>query len=229
MSASAPLLDVTAIETFYGPIQAIRGVSLQVAQGQIVTVLGANGAGKTTVLRTISGVLDAERGAVRFEGKDINHLPPDRVMRLGICHVPEDLAAFGHVAQAELDDLGRIGTVLEVGSATTSVSPGDKVLVSGITTCGRCSYCRKRMFSQCRNGGWMLGNTLHGTQAELLRAPFADNTLRIGRLDRETAIRLLSNLLPTAPDTGETQQDAGARAHGKFPPLGPCHLPWLRS
>ena len=63
MSASAPLLDVTAIETFYGPIQAIRGVSLQVAQGQIVTVLGANGAGKTTVLRTISGVLD--RNAAR--------------------------------------------------------------------------------------------------------------------------------------------------------------------
>ena len=61
MSASASLLDVTAIETFYGPIQAIRGVSLQVAQGQIVTVLGANGAGKTTVLRTVSGVLDPER------------------------------------------------------------------------------------------------------------------------------------------------------------------------
>ena len=55
MSSTAALLDVTAIETFYGPIQAIRGVSLQVAQGQIVTVLGANGAGKTTVLRTISG------------------------------------------------------------------------------------------------------------------------------------------------------------------------------
>ena len=94
MSASASLLDVTAIETFYGPIQAIRGVSLQVAPGQIVTVLGANGAGKTTVLRTISGVLDPERGAVRFEGRDIAHLPPDRVMRLGICHVPEGRETF---------------------------------------------------------------------------------------------------------------------------------------
>ena len=83
-----PLLDVTAIETFYGPIQAIRGVSLQVAQGQIVTVLGANGAGKTTVLRTISGVLDPERGQVRVRGQEIAHMPPDRVMRLGICHVP---------------------------------------------------------------------------------------------------------------------------------------------
>ena len=94
MSASAPLLDVTAIETFYGPIQAIRGISLQVAQGQIVTVLGANGAGKTTVLRTISGVLDPERGSVRFEGNAIDHLPPDRVMRLGICHVPEGREVF---------------------------------------------------------------------------------------------------------------------------------------
>jgi branched-chain amino acid transport system ATP-binding protein len=94
MSASASLLDVTAIETFYGPIQAIRGVSLQVAQGQIVTVLGANGAGKTTVLRTVSGVLDPERGSVKFEGREIGHLPPDRVMRLGICHVPEGRETF---------------------------------------------------------------------------------------------------------------------------------------
>jgi len=94
MSQSVPLLDVTGIETFYGPIQAIRGVSLQVAQGQIVTVLGANGAGKTTVLRTISGVLDPERGQVRFEDREIAHLPPDRVMRLGICHVPEGREVF---------------------------------------------------------------------------------------------------------------------------------------
>src|SRR6201982_1792646 len=94
MSASASLLDVTAIETFYGPIQAIRGVSLQVAQGQIVTVLGANGAGKTTVLRTVSGVLDRARGSVKSEGREIGHLPPDRVMRLGICHVPEGREPF---------------------------------------------------------------------------------------------------------------------------------------
>ena len=94
MSHSDALLDVTGIETFYGPIQAIRGVSLQVGQGQIVTVLGANGAGKTTVLRTISGVLDPERGLVRFEGREIAHLPPDRVMRLGICHVPEGREVF---------------------------------------------------------------------------------------------------------------------------------------
>jgi len=91
---SEPLLRIDAIETFYGPIQAIRGVSLDVAPGQIVTVLGANGAGKTTVLRTISGVLDPERGQVMFEGRNIAHLPPDQVMRLGICHVPEGRETF---------------------------------------------------------------------------------------------------------------------------------------
>src|SRR5689334_9132209 len=91
---SASLLRVDSIETFYGPIQAVRGVSLDVDPGQIVAVLGANGAGKTSVLRTISGVLDAERGRVMFEGRDIARLPPDQVMRLGICHVPEGREIF---------------------------------------------------------------------------------------------------------------------------------------
>ncbi len=88
------LLQVSGIETFYGPIQAIRGVSLQVQAGQIVTVLGANGAGKTTVLRTISGVLDPERGEVQFQGREIGHMAPDQVMRQGICHVPEGRETF---------------------------------------------------------------------------------------------------------------------------------------
>nr|WP_294505469.1 ABC transporter ATP-binding protein [uncultured Rhodopila sp.] len=89
-----PLLRVNSIETFYGPIQAIRGVTLDVDEGQIVTVLGANGAGKTSVLRTISGVLDPERGQVVFEGQDISRMPPDQVMRRGICHVPEGREIF---------------------------------------------------------------------------------------------------------------------------------------
>src|SRR6201747_2370420 len=91
---SDPLLRVNSIEPFYGPIQAIRGVTLDVDNGQIVTVLGANGAGKTSVLRTISGVLDPERGQVMFEGRDISRMPPDQVMRRGICHVPEGRETF---------------------------------------------------------------------------------------------------------------------------------------
>jgi branched-chain amino acid transport system ATP-binding protein len=91
---TGPLLRVDAIETFYGPIQAIRGVSLEVAPHQIITVLGANGAGKTTVLRTISGILNPEAGRVMFEDKDIANMAPDQVMRMGICHVPEGREVF---------------------------------------------------------------------------------------------------------------------------------------
>ena len=101
-----PLLRVNAIETFYGPIQAIRGVSLDVDPGQIVTVLGANGAGKTTVLRTISGVLDPERGQVLFQGRDIARTPPDQVMRQGICHVPEGREIFPFLTVRENLNMG---------------------------------------------------------------------------------------------------------------------------
>jgi branched-chain amino acid transport system ATP-binding protein len=101
-----PLLRVSSIETFYGPIQAIRGVSLDVEQGQIVAVLGANGAGKTSVLRTISGVLDPERGHVVFEGRDIARMPPDQVMRLGICHVPEGREIFPFLTVRENLNMG---------------------------------------------------------------------------------------------------------------------------
>jgi branched-chain amino acid transport system ATP-binding protein len=92
--AAEPILSVSNIETYYGPIQAIRSVSLEVPKGSIVTVLGANGAGKTTILKTVSGVMDPERGNVRFDGKDIARLAPDLVMRLGICHVPEGREIF---------------------------------------------------------------------------------------------------------------------------------------
>jgi branched-chain amino acid transport system ATP-binding protein len=93
-TAADSILRVSNIETYYGPIQAIRSVSLEVPRGKIVTVLGANGAGKTTILRTISGVMDPERGEVHFESKDIARVAPDAVMRQGICHVPEGREIF---------------------------------------------------------------------------------------------------------------------------------------
>jgi branched-chain amino acid transport system ATP-binding protein len=89
-----PLLKVSNIETYYGPIMAIRGVSFEVPTGSIVTVLGANGAGKTTILKTISGVMDPQKGSVVFEGREIQRTDPDRVMRLGISHVPEGREVF---------------------------------------------------------------------------------------------------------------------------------------
>jgi branched-chain amino acid transport system ATP-binding protein len=94
MSAAEALLTVSNLETYYGPIMAIRGVSFTVPRGAIVTVLGANGAGKTTILKTISGVMDPQKGTVTFAGREIQGLDPDRVARLGLSHVPEGREVF---------------------------------------------------------------------------------------------------------------------------------------
>jgi branched-chain amino acid transport system ATP-binding protein len=88
------LLTVSNLETYYGPIMAIRGVSFAVAQGSIVTILGANGAGKTTILKTVSGVMDPQKGTVTLEGREIQGMDPDRVTRLGVSHVPEGREVF---------------------------------------------------------------------------------------------------------------------------------------
>jgi len=95
---AAPLLQLANIEANYGPIQAIRGISLEVPEGRMVTVLGANGAGKTTVLKTIAGALDPEKGTVSFQGRDIQRLDPDRIVRLGISHVPEGREVFPYLS-----------------------------------------------------------------------------------------------------------------------------------
>src|SRR5216684_232348 len=94
MAMTEPILKVTNIETYYGPIMAIRGVSFEVPQGGIVTILGANGAGKSTVLKTICGVMDPQKGSVVFEGREIQRMDPDKVMRLGVSHDLE--AVFGY-------------------------------------------------------------------------------------------------------------------------------------
>ena len=98
---SEPILKVANVETYYGPIMAIRGVSFEVAEGSIVTILGANGAGKTTVLKTVSGVMDPQKGSVLFEGREIRSLDPDKVMRLGMSHVPEGREVFPFLSVRE--------------------------------------------------------------------------------------------------------------------------------
>jgi branched-chain amino acid transport system ATP-binding protein len=88
------LLTVSNVETYYGPIMAIRGVSFAVPRGSIVTILGANGAGKTTILKTVSGVMDPQKGTVTLEGREIQGMDPDKVARLGLSHVPEGREVF---------------------------------------------------------------------------------------------------------------------------------------
>ena len=91
---STAILKIDNLESYYGPIMAIRGVSLEVHKGQIVTVLGANGAGKTTLLKTISGIMDPEKGSISLDGEFIQGLEPDKVVRKGVTHVPEGRELF---------------------------------------------------------------------------------------------------------------------------------------
>ena len=95
------LLEVSNVETYYGPIVAIRGISFSVATGSIVTILGANGAGKTTILRTVSGVMEPLKGTVTFAGRQIQGLDPDKVVRLGLSHVPEGREVFPFLSVRE--------------------------------------------------------------------------------------------------------------------------------
>ena len=109
------LLNLRNIETYYGPIMAIRGVSLEVNEGSIVTILGANGAGKTTVLKTISGAMDPQKGSVTFDDVDITGWDPDKVARLGIGHVPEGREVFPFLSVEENLSMGaftRTGSVV---------------------------------------------------------------------------------------------------------------------
>ena len=89
-----PILKIDNLESYYGPIMAIRGVSLIVNEGQIVTVLGANGAGKTTLLKTISGIMDPEKGTISLMDEYIQGIEPDKIVKKGITHVPEGREVF---------------------------------------------------------------------------------------------------------------------------------------
>jgi branched-chain amino acid transport system ATP-binding protein len=99
--SNQPLLAVKNLETWYGPVRAINGVSLDVPRGAIVAVLGANGAGKTTLLNSIAGVIDPFKGAVEFEGQPIHGRDPDRVARLGVVLVPEGRQVFPFLSVRE--------------------------------------------------------------------------------------------------------------------------------
>jgi alcohol dehydrogenase len=96
-----------------------------------------------------------------------------------------------------------VGIVDQVGSAVTAFKPGDRVLISCVSACGKCDYCRKQMYSHCTTGGWILGNTIDGTQAEFVRTPYADTSLYpIPEGSDEEALVMLSDILPTGFECG---------------------------
>ena len=96
-----------------------------------------------------------------------------------------------------------VGIVDQAGSAVTAFKPGDRVLISCISACGKCAYCRKLMYSHCTTGGWILGNRIDGTQAEFVRIPYADTSLyRLPDDADEEALVMLSDILPTGFECG---------------------------
>lgn len=95
------MLEVKNLEVFYGAIQALQGISFHVEQGEIVTLIGANGAGKSTTLRTISGIIRPKNGEVLFNGKSIKQVPAHKIVRMGISHVPEGRQIFPNLTVME--------------------------------------------------------------------------------------------------------------------------------
>ena len=99
-------LDVDEIQTYYGNIQALKGVSLQVNEGECVTLIGSNGAGKSTTLRSISGLTPPRSGSIRFDGREISQLPPQEIVGLGVCQSPEGRKCFQRMTVKENLELG---------------------------------------------------------------------------------------------------------------------------
>ncbi|MGD9950384.1 MAG: ABC transporter ATP-binding protein [Desulfobulbus sp.] len=100
------MLELENIAVFYGNIQALHGVSLTVNQGEIITLIGANGAGKSTTLMAISGIIPPRKGSIRFEGRNITGMVPDGIVKLGLCQVPEGRHIFPDLSVAENLDMG---------------------------------------------------------------------------------------------------------------------------
>ena len=100
------ILELIGVHTYYGNIHALKGVTMDVRKGEIVTLIGSNGAGKSTTLRTISGIERAREGAVRLQGRDITNLPAHEVVALGVGHSPEGRRVFSRMTVAENLDLG---------------------------------------------------------------------------------------------------------------------------
>jgi len=128
-----------------------------------------------------------------------------RITKTTICGT--DLHILGGDVPAVTDGrtLGHegIGIVEEVGTGVNNFKPGDKVLISCVTSCGRCDYCKKAMYAHCENGGWILGHLIDGTQAEYVRIPYADTSMyHLPPGTDEEALVMLSDILPTSLEIG---------------------------
>ena len=100
------MLEIKDLKVYYGVIQAIKGVSFEVNEGEVIALIGANGAGKTTILQTITGLISPRSGSVIFEGKDITKVPAHKIVSMGMAHVPEGRRVFAQLSVYENLKLG---------------------------------------------------------------------------------------------------------------------------
>jgi branched-chain amino acid transport system ATP-binding protein len=105
-NGTTPILELTDVHTYYGSIQALRGISLTVNEGEIVTLLGANGAGKSTTLRSINGLNRPRQGSIRFQGRDITSVPAHQIVKRGIAQSPEGRRLFPRMTVTENLEMG---------------------------------------------------------------------------------------------------------------------------
>jgi branched-chain amino acid transport system ATP-binding protein len=143
------VLELDRLAVFYGAIQALRGVSLSVRAGELVTLIGANGAGKTTAIRTISGLLKPAAGAIRFDGRPIHTLPAEAIVALGIVQVPEGRKIFPELT---VEENLRIGAYL----------------VRDRARIGRAFERAYHLFPRLRERRAQLGSTLSGGEQQML-------------------------------------------------------------
>lgn len=146
--------------------------------------------------------------AIEDRPKPSLQLPSDAIVRMtktSICGTDLHILK-GDVASCSAGRiLGHegVGVIDAVGTGVSNFKPGDRVLISCITSCGKCEYCKKMMYSHCTTGGWILGNTIDGTQAEFVRIPYADNSLYpIPAGADEESMLMLSDILPTGFECG---------------------------
>ena len=92
------MLKVTDLQVYYGVIQALKGISFEVNEGEVIALIGANGAGKTTILHTVTGLINQKAGKIEFEGKDISHIPAYKIVAEGMAHVPEGRRVFAELS-----------------------------------------------------------------------------------------------------------------------------------
>jgi branched-chain amino acid transport system ATP-binding protein len=100
------MLKLTNIHTYYGNIHALKGIDIEVEEGEVISLIGANGAGKSTTLMTTSGIVPAKKGTIELNGEDITYLSPDDIVKKGICQVPEGRRIFPYLTVAENLDMG---------------------------------------------------------------------------------------------------------------------------